>query len=185
MFIGVHSRDPAGTPALTRSHAQCPPGCSARQRPAQKVARPYGDGYSALVPMAQRVGKPSRVWGLFLLPRVFQMGRAPLCLTACSWSWQLQMPRKSKHSTCKKSKAISILCMSGCDRACFNSFSNRLSLRSTALILNKAHAFNQKAASAATGCLWAAFCVEKFCFALATLLARYILQGSNKIFLLY
>lgn len=59
MFIGVHSCDPAGTPALTRSHAQCPPGCSARQRPAQKVARPYGDGSSALVPMAQRVGKPS------------------------------------------------------------------------------------------------------------------------------
>lgn len=89
---------------------------------------------------------------------------ALLCLAEFSWRWQLQIPCKSKHLAHKASETISILCMSGCDHACFNSLSNRLSHRKTALALNKVHVFNQKAASVIIDCLRAGFLHETVIF---------------------
>lgn len=39
MFSGAHSCDPAGTPAITRSHTQCAPALPA-SGPAQNMAQP-------------------------------------------------------------------------------------------------------------------------------------------------
>lgn len=57
MFSGAHSCDPAGAPALTQGHTQCPPGAL----PCSEVGMAIQGRPSALatVPMAQCMGKPS------------------------------------------------------------------------------------------------------------------------------
>lgn len=102
----------------------------------------------------------------------FKMCWAPLCLAEFSWRWQLQIPCKSKHLAYRASETISILCMSGCDHACFNPLSSKLPCRKTALALNKACAINQTAAaSVITDCLWEGFCMRELSFALAIFVA--------------
>lgn len=126
----------------------------------------------AIIPLVCFIGKHRVCLRPALHAKGFLRCAEHLSASEFSWRWQLQIPCKSKHLAFRASETISILCMSGCDHACFNPLSSKLPCRKTALALNKACAINQTAAaSVITGCLWEGFCMRELSFALAMFVA--------------